>query len=173
MYSLEYKMILQVLRQLGSSGEFHADISSQAAFRDGGYVVLRVQNGNVISCFIFNRNGQKLYHDAEAHVLLSKLGVLDWQLVSSTSPKPASPKPTTSVLGVKPVQREGDLVPQRHMVSPDQIRTWSTLERSVYSLADGTRTIEQIAMLLSRPNQIIEQIVQNFELSGVIEWHRR
>lgn len=173
MYSLEYKMILQVLRQLGSSGEFHADISPQAALRDGGYVALRVQNGNVISCFIFNRNGQKLYHDAEAQFLLPKFGALDWQFVSSTPPKPASPNPPLVLPGVKPVQRDEDFIPQRHTVSPNQMRTWSTLERSVYSLADGTRTVEQIATLLSRPNQIIEQIIHNFELSGVIEWRRR
>jgi hypothetical protein len=173
MYSLEYKMILQVLRQLGSSGEFHADLSPQAALRDGGYVVLRVQNGNVLSCFIFNRNGQKLYHDAEAHILLPKFGVLDWQLVSSAPAKPAMPKHTTGVLGAKTVQRGEGFIPQRRMVPPDLMRTWSTLERYVYSLVDGTRTVEQIATLLSRPKQIIEQIVHNFELSGVIEWRRR
>jgi hypothetical protein len=173
MYSLEYKMMLQALRQLGSSGEFHADIPPQAALREGGYIILHVQNGNVVSCFILNKKGQKLYHNAEAQRLLPKLGILDWQLVSSTPPKPASPNPPIAVPDVKPVHGDEDFIPQRRMVSPAQMRTWSTLERSVYSLADGTRTIEQIAKLLSRPKEIIGQVIHNFEISRVIEWHRR
>lgn len=173
MYSLEYGMMLQVLHQLGSSGEFHADIPPQAALRQGGYVILHVQNGKVVSAFILNKKGQKLYHDAEVQRLLPKLGILDWQLVSSTPPKPASPNPPIAVPGVKPVHADEDFIPQRRMVSPAQMRTWSTLERSVYSLADGTRAVGQIAKLLSRSNETIEQILHNFEVSRVIEWHRR
>ncbi len=173
MYSLEYEMLVQVLRQLGSSGEFHADIPSQAALREGGYVILRVQSGNVISCFIVNKKGQKLYHDVEVQRLLPKLGILDWQLVSSTPPKTASPNPPLAAPGAKPVERNEDPIPQRRMVSPAQMYAWSTLERSVYSLADGTRTIEQIAKLLSRPIQTIEQVIHKLDVSGVIEWHSR
>jgi hypothetical protein len=180
MYSLEYEMLLQVLRQLGSSGEFHAEIPSQAALREGGYVVLRVQSGNVISCFIVNKKGQKPYHDVEAQRLLPKLGILDWQLVSATEGRhkaqplhDASPVPPLAVPSVKPVERNENFIPQRRMVSPAQTRTWSTLERSVYSLADGTRTIEQMAKLLSRPVQTIEQVIHHFDVSGIIEWHRR
>ena len=173
MYSLEYGMMLQVLRQLGSSGVFRADIPPQAALRQGGYVILHVQNGNVVAGFILNKKGQKLYHDAEVQHLLPKLGILDWQLVSSTPPKPGSPNPPIAVPSVKPVHADEDFIPQRRMVSPAQMRTWSTLERSVYSLADGTRTIEQIAKLLSRPKETIGQIIHNFEVSHIIEWHRR
>jgi len=173
MYSLEYKMMLQVLRQLGSSGEFHADIPPQVALREGGYVVLRLQSGNVISCFIFNKNGKKLYHGAEAQRLLPKLGILDWQVASTTSLKSASLSAPLVVSEVRPVLRDEDFIPQRRMVSPAQMQSWSTLERSVYSLADGTRTIEQIAKLLSRPKETIGQIIHNFEVSRVIEWHRR
>jgi hypothetical protein len=173
MYSLEYGMMLQVLHQLGSSGEFHADIPPQAALRQGGYVILHVQDGNVIAGFILNKKGQKLYHDADVQRLLPKLGILDWQLVPSTPPKSASPNPPIAVPDVKTVHRDEDIIPQRRMVSPTQMRAWSTLERSVYSLADGTRTIEQIAKLLSRPKEIIGQVIHNFEISRVIEWHRR
>lgn len=173
MYSLEYKMLLQVLHQLGASGEFQADIPPQAMLRDGGYVVLHVQNGDVVSCFISNKNGKKWYYDAEVQYLLLKFGILDWQLVSSASPETATSISSPAVSEAKPVERNENFVPQRCMVSPTRMHDWSILERSVYSLADGTRTIEQMAKLLSRPNQTIEQVIHDFEISGVIEWHYR
>ena len=176
MYSLSYEMMIQVLRQLGSSGEFHADIPSQAALREGGRVVLQVQSGNVVFCFIFNKSGKKLYHDGDAQRLLLRLGILDWKLAP-----PAHTMPLRDAnLGLPVVEekksvekRHRDLIPKRRRVPEATMRTWPTLERSVYSLADGTRTIEQIAKLLSRPVEAVEQVVHTFEVSGVIELHRR
>jgi len=162
MYSLKYEMMLQVLHQLGSSGEFRADIPSQAALKEGGVVILRVLGGKVISCIIANKHGQKLYHDADAERLLPRFGILDWQLIS-----PAVPE-------MKPVEKKEDLIPMRHIVVPPaEIHSWAPLQRSVYLLADGTRTVEQIAKLLSRPVQTIEQILHYFETSGIIRWYRR
>ena len=168
MYSLEYRMMVHVLHQLGSSGEFHAEISSRAALKGGGRVVLVVQSGKVISCFIFNKNGQKLYHDNEAQRLLLTLGVLDWKLVPSTSTKASGPVTPSPALSAKPAERNEHFIPRRLMVPNTRLNTWSTLERSVYLLADGTRSIEQIAKLLSRPIMTIEQIIRNFEIVGVI-----
>ena len=175
MYSLSYDMMIQVLRQLGSSGEFHADIPSQGVLREGGHVVLHVQSGNVVSCFIFSKTGKKLYHNGEAQRLLPRLGILDWKLTSPTQDIPlrdANLVPPV-VAGTRSVERYGDLIPQRRMVPEAMIRSWPTLERSIYSLADGTRTVEQIAKLLSRPIDAVERVIHTFEVSGVISRHRR
>jgi hypothetical protein len=161
-------MLVKVLHQLGPSGEFHADVPSRAALRGGGRVILLVQNGNVVSCFIFNKNGQKLYHDNEAQRLLLTFGTLDWKLVSSTATKAVDPVTPPPVQRAKPAERNGHFLPQRLMVSGTQLHAWPTLERSVYLLADGTRSIEQIATLLSRPIMTIEQVIHNFEVAGVI-----
>jgi hypothetical protein len=163
MYSLEYETMIQVLRQLGYSGEFHADVSSQATLKEGGRVVLLVRSGNVISCFILNKNGQKVYHDAETLRLLPRLGILDWKLVSSTSAKSS-----TGPLRAKPVERNEPFIPRRFLVPETRIRSWSTLQRSVYFLVDGIRSTEQIAILLSRPLPTIEQVIHDFEAFGVI-----
>jgi len=160
MYSLEYETLVQVLHQLGSSGEYHADVPSQAALKGGGQAILFMQSGNVVACLILNKDGQKLYHDAKAQRLLLKLGILDWELVSTTSSKSASPVTPPPILKAK--------FPQRLMVSEAQIRAWTMLERSVYHLADGTHSIEQIAALLSRPITTIGQIIDDFEAAGVI-----
>ena len=174
MYSLSYEMMTQVLRQLGSSGEFHADIPPQGALREGGHVVLHVQSGNVVFCLIYNKNGRKSYHNVEAERVLLRVGILDWKL----APTQASPLHDTNLVSPvvpekKSVEKYRNLIPQRRMVPEATLRTWPTLERSVYSLADGTRSIEQIAKLLSRPIEAVEKIVHAFEVSGVIEWQRR
>jgi hypothetical protein len=175
MYSLSYEMMIQVLRQLGSSGEFYADIPAQGALKEGGRVVLQVQSGNVVFCLIFNRSGKKLYHNGDAERLLPKLGILDWKLApptQNTFVRDAKSVPPV-VPEAKPVGRIRDLIPKRRMVPEAMMRTWPTLERSIYSLADGTRTVEQIAKLLSRPTEAVEQVVHTFEITGVIEWRRR
>lgn len=181
MYSLEYEMMIQTLRQLGFSGEFQADLPSQPVLRGGGRVVLLVRQGQVLSCFILDKDGQKIYHDAEAHQLLPRFGIVDWQLVSPPSGRSAyTGPPPFAAPGWPPVappappppptrrERSRGFFPQRLAVSEAQWRAWSTLERAVYALADGTHNIEQIAVLLSRPVPTIDQVIRNFESLGII-----
>jgi len=49
------------------------------------------------------------------------------------------------------------------------MRVWTVLQRSVYLLCDGTRTQQQIAVLLSRPLNIIEQTIYELRRLSVIE----
>lgn len=157
MYSLAYRMMVQVLHQLGYSGEFHADMSSQAALRGGGQAVLTVQNGNVVSCFILDKYGQKVYHNAEAISLLSSCGILEWKLVPSNTARMSAPAENTR----RPI-------PIRLPVFEVQMRSWSDLERSVYILCDGEHSAEQIASSLSRPLSTIEPVLYKLEASGAI-----
>lgn len=165
MYSLEYRMMIQVLRQLGYSGEFHADVPPQTGLRGGGEAVLVVQKGNVASCFILDKYGQKVYHDEEAIYLLSSCGILDWRLATSTSGRRATP-PGASV--VKPAENNRPPIPYRLAISEAQMRAWLPLERSVYVLCDGQHSVEQIAALLSQPLSMIGQILYRLEVSGAI-----
>jgi hypothetical protein len=173
MYSLEYERMVQVLRQLRSSGEFHADIPSRPPLRQGGRIILLVQKGNVVSCFILDKNGQKLYHDAEAQRLLPMFGVLDWKLINSAPTKTtASATSSSSIPAMYPTENLAGFIPRRLGISPGQAYAWSALERSVYSLVDGTRSIEQIALILRRPTTTIEQVIRGFEASRVITLSR-
>jgi hypothetical protein len=169
MYSLNYNMVVQVLRQFNYSGETHADIPAQVALKGGGHAILNVQNGVIISCLILNKNGQKLYHNAEAQNLLLRIGVLEWELAplapsqptaSAYLSPPAQPKNTYHNVHVRPLRR---VLPRNEM------RGWSSLQRSVYFLCDGIHSCEQIAKLLSRPPNVIEQVIHNLQALGVIE----
>jgi hypothetical protein len=164
-------MMVQTLRQFGYTGEVHADIPTRSALKGGGRVVLVVQNGNVVGCFIFNKDKQKLYDGVEAQLILARLNILDWRLVSS-SPSPGivrSTNPATPLQTAKAPDKRVSFRPRRLMVPQSQMRTWSSLHRSVYFLADGMHNIEQIAALLSCPQQAVEQAIQDLQIIGGID----
>jgi hypothetical protein len=169
-YSLNFEMMTEVLQQFRPTGEFRAYVSPQAALKEGGQAVLIVHNGTITSCFILDRAGRKIYHDEETGRLLSRLGVLDWQLAPSTSTasEPMKNASSASVSTAKLVSTR--IFYPRHLPVPlSQMRTWTILQRSVYGLADGTRHIEQIAALLSRPSHTIERIVRDLQKIHAIE----
>jgi len=163
-------MMTQVLQQFRSTGEFRAYISPQPALKEGGQAVLMVQDGIIASCFILNRAEQKIYHDREANRLLSRLGVLDWKLTPSTPTASKAVKDSipASVPVVGSTSRRA-FYPRHRPVSAAQMRTWTMLHRSVYGLADGTRSSEQIAALLSRPPLTIEQVLHDLQAVHAIE----
>ena len=169
MYSLGYDMVVQVLQQFRYSGEVHANVPLQARLREEGRVILMVYDGVVRSCFILSRKGQKLYHDAEAQRFLSKVGVLEWELVPFTSPPPAETAHPPPIAQAKNPSSGVHLCPRRLTISQTQMRTWSVLQRSVYLLSDGVRDQAQIATLLSRPLNIIEQTISQLRQLGAIE----
>jgi hypothetical protein len=170
-YSLDYDMVVEVLQQFHYSGEVHADVLPQAKLREGGRVVLFVSNGIVGSCFILDRSGRKQYHDAEAQRLLPKLGVLQWNLVSFASPQQPMKPAYSPPIAPQPINTSSGayFCPRRLEVPQAQVHVRSVLQRSVYLLSDGTRTPEQIAVLLSRPLKVIEQTISELQRLGVIE----
>ena len=166
MYSLNYDRVVQALQQFKYSGEVHADLSARAGLKGGGRVILIVQKGIVLSCFIFNQSGQKLHHGTEAQRVLSKLGVLEWRLVPFASPQPMM---TESEARTIHISNRNYFYPRRLVLSQVQMRTWSSLQRSVYFLSDGTRSKEQIATLLSRPLSLVEQAIRDLQAFGALE----
>ena len=159
----------EVLQQFRPTGEFRAHISPQPALKEGGQAVLIVHNGTITSCFILDKAGRKIYHDEETGRLLSRLGVLDWQLAPSTSTASEPMKGAGSPpVAARPVGTK--IFYPRHLPVPlSQMRTWTMLQRSVYGLADGTRSSEQIAALLSRPPHIIEQVLRELQAFRAID----
>src|SRR5271157_2678235 len=132
-------MMVQVLQQFRYSGEVHANMPLQAKIREEGRVILMVYNGVVRSCFILSRKGQKLYHDVETQRILSKVGVLEWELVPFTSPQPTESVHPPPIAQASSPDNGARFCPRRLTVSQTQMRTWSVLQRSVYLLSDGIR----------------------------------
>ncbi len=156
-----------MLRQFAYSGEAHANIVPHTLLREGGSAILVVQDGKIIASVILHKNGKKLYQGTEAQNLLSRLGILIWELVEVSAP---SVRQLTDISkSTSPMGRVRTFCPRRVPVSQSQIHQWPKLQRSVYLLADGTRSCEQIAKLLSCSKTLVEQSVQNLQLLGAIE----
>ncbi len=174
MYSLDYDTLFQVLRQFPYSGNVYSHVPPQTAMRESGYVILAVQDGVVMSRVILNMHGQKLYSDAEAHHLLSQLGVLEWDLSfalpphASTAPAP----PPHASMAPAPVTRspssDTPAVFQRREVPGVLLRSWPILYRSIYFLCDGMHTSERIRVLLGRPRHVIEQVIYDLLEKGAL-----
>jgi hypothetical protein len=165
MYSLNYDMVIQVLQQYHYSGEVRADVPVESKLKGGGHVILTVQNGEIKSCLLFNKKEQKSYQGAEAARLLSKLGVLEWQLPSLTDRRSAAHAPVQQ----SPLEASTYVAPRRLIIPQEWMATWPTLQRSVYSLSDGTHTVKQIALLLSQPINVVEQMIYDLQKMGVLE----
>lgn len=169
MYSLTFQMMQLILRQFGYTGEVHADIPARSVLKSGGRVVLVVQNGNVVSCFIFNQNKQKLYEGKEAQNILARLNVLDWRLTSPTSSSAAVRNTHSTTSPQTTPNGRASFYPRRLALPQAQMSTWPPLHRSVYFLADGVHNVEQIAVLLSCPQHSVEKAIQDLQAIGGID----
>lgn len=170
MYSLNYTMIVQVLKQYKYTGEAHAVVSAHSPLKQEGRIILSAQNGIVVSCFILNRNNQKLYHDQDALHLLPSFGVLDWQLVRTTTP--SNSVASANAGSTQPPAMNGyhsSFLPHKLSVSPFLMDEWSSLQRSVYFLSDGRRTVQQMATLLARPIDQVQQAINELQRAKAIE----
>jgi hypothetical protein len=215
-HSLDYNRIVLVLQKFNYSGEAHANIPPQPKMREGGKVVLTVKDGQILSCLILDKLGRTVFHDRGVSPLLDKLGVLEWDLVRTSSssshkntgpitstPRGMTPAPRGMIdtprgmtpppggmtpppggmtpppggyinqpspyLSRQPGQLPRSRSPRQRAVTPEQLRSWLILQRSVYMLCDGTHNSEQIATLLSRPLNEIERILDNLRRSNAIE----
>lgn len=167
MHSLRYEVIIQMLQQFDYSGEAHASIAPSTLLREGGNAILVAQNGRITASMILHRNGKKLYDGTEAQYLLSRMGILEWQLVEI--PASSAPLQTGITMPALPAGRVDAFYPHRVPVSSSKIHEWPKLQRSVYLLADGARSIDNIAKLLSCSKTLVEQSVHNLQLLGAIE----
>lgn len=167
MHSLRYEVILQMLQQFGYSGEAHATIAPSALLREGGRAILMAQNGKIITSLIVHKNGQKLYNGTEAQNILPHLGRLEWELVETRAL--SAPLPRGTSLSAMPIERTGTFYPRRTPVPLYTVHQWTKQLRSVYLLADGTHSIEQIGRLLSYSKALVEESLQRLQSLGAIE----
>lgn len=165
MHSLRYEVIIQLLQQFDYSGEAHASILPHSLLKEGGSAILTVKDGKVLDCVIFNREGKKLYAQAEAHSILSRLGILEWRLMEA----PASSTQSLSGPLALPVHQGNTFSPRRVAVPLSTVHQWPKLHRSVYFLADGTRNVEQIARIVSCPVTHVRRAINDLASLGALE----
>jgi len=115
-HSLDYNRIVLVLQKFNYTGEAHANIPAQPKMKEGGKVVLMVKDGHIISCLILDKLGQTVSYGQGVSPLLAKLGVLEWDLVrTSSSPSHMTPGPMTPAPRGMTPPRGGMMYPPRDM----------------------------------------------------------
>lgn len=187
-FYLDLDLILQRFRQ---SGELHGTIPAKKLGNRSPWTArLRVVEGRVMSCQIFDNRDAVVNSGEPALDTLYKLGPLYWEIIpelpGGTGPLPAiSPlkKPGSGNLPSgpqrivqppmpEPVPTGEEPVPSRLMnVSLRQMNQtqWPRDYRMVYILIDGKRSSATIARMLSFPLADVEQILLELQRMRIIE----
>jgi hypothetical protein len=141
--------------------------SSPVLFREGGMAILMAQDGKITASLIVHKNGRKLYDGTEAQNILSHLGRLEWELVETYAL--SAPPPHGTSLPVTSTERTDTFYPCRTPVPSSTVYQWTKQLRSVYLLADGTHSVEQISRLLSYSKVLVEESLQRLRSLGAIK----
>ncbi len=171
MYRIDLKTILRILAH--QSGKLDTTLDYIPGFRERCRAQLLLVEGNVVSCSIEGRD-RNLLSGHEALRVLQDMGVLKW----TYTPTPQSnPSPHVALLEA-PSSRQ---VPEIHPLSfPTRIRlveqqeftSWPRLQRSIYNLADGSKSVEALVRVLSQPYERIVEALSALRIKGVIDLHR-
>lgn len=163
MYTLDLVTIMQIMQAHRKTGRLQADLPAGIPkLREPCRVEIALEAGNISSCAIISKRGSLLTRD-EAYQKMVHLGRIRWTFV----PQNSSVQPLESanrVPGKAVVSR-----PYRvGLIEQEQMRSWRLMHKMVYGLADGTRTIEEIAGLLSATPETIEGVLHDLQSMRVI-----
>lgn len=123
---------------------------------------LTVIEGQVTSCHVQSSvYGPGLLSGGEALGWLASQGNLLWERVAST--------PQRIVRASQAASPQPHAVPRRlARVAQGEVHAWSRKQRQVFALVDGSRSIERIAVILCQPSYVVEGIVHELQVRGVV-----
>jgi hypothetical protein len=176
--------------------ELHAKITQTSGTRQSGRVRVTLVKGTIVGCLIKWNDGTALSGSEALHVV-ERLGSLAWDYTplmtkGSTSITPQqgkSPESTPMAAGsFAPQEKQASTMPpgtsspgssqlvlrpnsvpvRTRAVSQQQFVEWSRSYRSVFNLVDGHNSIEKIAHLLTKPYEIVEKIVSDLHMQGIV-----
>lgn len=179
MYPIDLQTILQVLAN--QSGELRTTVKHMANIRGECQASVILSLGKVVSCTILQK-GKPVLIGEEAFSLLVGAGILQWEYIPAPS-SPPRPGNERSMGPSGPLRPSGSLGPvsppemspvfparqsgrgempsgvfpvQARAVSREEFATWPRLLRFIYQLSTGDKTVDDIARLLSVPNERVK-----------------
>ena len=184
MYELDLAAMIQLLQEFRQNVTLQTELRNINGIKGSFLVQVELLEGNLVACLIKSSSNQILYTNNDALRLLQSLGKLTWtlnvhkstassSLVSQESQsRPIQPilaLPAPSHAPTSPIRRIP--IPRRTIQVPQgQINTWPRRHRMVYVLIDGKKNVQQIATMLSLPNNIVERALKDFQSIGIIAW---
>jgi hypothetical protein len=166
-YHLPITLLLESIGGLHERLFFTAQLPPlQGSFKKGCVAELLVYEGKVLSCIIKDTDGSPLYRQEQAYRLLVSLGTLDWH---PSSPPETSTQERSPDHGHLPFL-EGSLETKKPirktLAVPAQFS--SHRHRQVFNLADGTRTMYQIASLLHLSPEEVRMLLLDLQQQQII-----
>jgi DNA-binding CsgD family transcriptional regulator len=167
-HHLPLPLLLAALSDVPQTLLLRAQLTPQRGIlQKGGNAEIRVQKGRPLSCEIRDLQGRPLAQGQEAFLALQEMGRLSWHLSFAEekrdgSAKTRQPEPVgerADYPGEKPVRRKTTALP------PLVLR-----QRQVLNLADGTRTVQQIAALLHISSAEVTTILRRLRELNLISY---
>ena len=175
-YPLDLTTLLHILSRQKQTGKLFAEVRIPGS-RKLGCAYLSLYNGNAdISSCIIVVDENSVLTDREAFEYLKKLGTLEWVYTAQNISKPLPPASSSPV----PASSSQDNAfsttsfPVRvRVVTVEEFITWGSMHRlyrSVYNMADGRRTIEDIAAVLGKSVEAVGEILFFLLKHGVVRF---
>lgn len=161
-YHIDLETLLRAL--LRKSGELVALLKNIPGTNEQGRVRIILDRGKVVLCSIEGQNGYLVFGENALRLLLT-IGELDWTYTPSVPQPPslsATPQvsaPSTRQVPESPVIALTAYPIRLRAIGPQELASWSRLQRSVYSIVDGRKTVADIARVLSyHETRVIEAL---------------
>jgi hypothetical protein len=162
-YTLDIETMRQIMLAHKKTGHLYADLpSGVSSLHEPCHVEIVLEAGNIVSCSIASDRGFLLTGD-KAYQVLTRLGRLRWIFVTRAPPV------TRPGLATRSLEKNVISRPRRIVAAEQwQMHLWQRMHRLVYGLADGTKSVAEIAVLLSTNTEIIEEILRDLRSIGAI-----
>ncbi len=172
MFSVDYATLEQIIRQFMHTGIFRAHVTKTRLLSEEGQIELQAKEGTVIACRFVTKPGEIFGWD-RWDVQLAKIGVLNWELIPdramhSRQITPFAPH-SRELQGALSVNNNRSSIPYQTLI-PDANQTplLPMLYRRVYCLIDGKRKFADIALILHKSEQDIDQVIHGLILRRLV-----
>ncbi len=173
MYHIDLTTILRVFAQ--QSGKLDTGLRHIPGVRERCHAQLILINGKVASCIVEGKSGV-LFSGGDALRMLQSMGILEWIYTPETQ-SAASPISTQLSPTLPRIERVTEnmamLFPVRtRLIEPREFALWSRWQRSVYNMTDGSKSVEDIARVLSQPRERILETLSELQRQSAITFLR-
>jgi hypothetical protein len=156
--------MIQIMQEHRQTGLLHTNIPPRTTgVHETRRVEIFIESGAVKACVITSENGRKVEGE-QAYQALVRLGRLRWTF----TPQMQSSKPSWLVPSDAPITTSLPFPRRIVNVEQHQMRSWPRLYRLVFALADGTKSVEKIATMLSTTSGAIEPILRDLRKKQLI-----
>jgi hypothetical protein len=170
LYRIDLTTILRVFAR--QSGRLDTEIKRVPGIKEHCHAQLFLSEGKVVSCVIEGNNGVLLSGESALH-LLQNIGMLEWTYTPTPQSAP-SPPVSPQLSPIMPfIERSPAnavvLFPTRiRLIQPQEFALWSRWLRSVYNLTDGSKSVDDIARVLSQPRERVLEALSELQKQEAI-----